>query len=419
MKHQSKNILFLTYWSYKDGLVQTAALPHIRIIKKYLHKDAKCYLLTLEQSRLKMTDNEMVDEKKKLANNGIYLKSANYYSFGFKAVFRWIFLLIQLLWICFTRKITYIHAWCPPAGTIGYILSIFTGIPLVLDSYEPHAQPMLESGTWSKNSLAFRLLFKFEKLQSKRAIAVVACVDKMRNYAFEKYGIQLKKFYVKHACVDFKKFSISNIKNHILIKELGLQDKIVCVYAGKFGGSYLTQEFFDFFKVAFDYWGNKFMLLLLTNHCKNELNEWIEKSAFPFENIIIKFVPHREVPNYMGLGDFAITPFKPVPSKRYGSPIKTGEYWALGLPVVITQGISNDSEIIEDNKIGSIIRNFTFEGYYNSVKEIDEILINSDREELRNRIRMIAKKYRGFDVAENVYKEIYGFNEKEIDGTES
>ena len=45
------------------------------------------------------------------------------------------------------------------------------------------------------------------------------------------------------------------------------------------------------------------------------------------------------------------TPVKPVPTKRYCTPVKDGEYWALGLPVIITEGISDDSGIIRENGI--------------------------------------------------------------------
>jgi len=124
-------------------------------------------------------------------------------------------------------------------------------------------------------------------------------------------------------------------------------------------------------------------------------------------NIISKhFVMHHEVPKYMGLADFAITPFIPVPSKRYGSPLKTGEYWSLGLPVVVTRDISDDSDIIEDNGIGAII-DVNKASYEKAVKKIDEILTTTTPEERYNKINGIAKKYRSFEIADSVYTSLY------------
>ena len=54
------------------------------------------------------------------------------------------------------------------------------------------------------------------------------------------------------------------------------------------------------------------------------------------------FVPYNQITDYYQIADFAINPVKPVPSKRYCTSIKDGEYWGMGLPVVITKNISDD-----------------------------------------------------------------------------
>jgi hypothetical protein len=194
----------------------------------------------------------------------------------------------------------------------------------------------------------------------------------------------------------------------VLLDELKLQNKIVGVYAGKFGGIYLEHEVFEFFKVAENYWGDKFRALILSAHSKEEIENYALKSGVNPTIIVHKFVAHHEIPNYIGLGDFGITPVKPIPTKRYCTPIKDGEYWALGLPVVITKGISDDSDIIKKYKIGSVLEELNEKNYLKAIQEIDVLLKNNTRMELYNKIRPIAEKYRNFDIAEKVYKEIYG-----------
>jgi hypothetical protein len=109
----------------------------------------------------------------------------------------------------------------------------------------------------------------------------------------------------------------------------------------------------------------------------------------------------------MGLGDFGITPVKSVPSKKYCTPIKNGEYWALGLPVVITANISDDSEIIKENNIGSVISQLNTEGYLLSIKEINYLLQHHSINELYNKIRPIAERYRNFNIPNTIYNQIY------------
>lgn len=403
-----KNILALTYWSYKDALVQTYTLPYVRMIMRHLPQGSQIYLVTLEQAHLKMDDEESNRIKQALASEGIHLVLLGYTKFGIKAAARWQVFLVRLLALCRLKRITHIHAWCTPAGGAGYVLSKLTGRPLILDSFEPHAEAMVEAGHWGPRSLPFKILWRLERLQARRASAVIGTTQGVRNYAREKYGVELRNFYVKPAGVDLNLFCAASVKNPELLLHYGLSDKIVCAYAGKIGGTYLTREIFDFFKAASNYWGDKFRVLMLTNANAEQIRELALGSNLNPDLITAKFVPHEEVPKYIGLGDFAINPVRPVPTKRYCTSIKDGEYWAMGLPVVIPPHISDDSDIISANKIGSILRDFTAQAYTDSVREIDRLLKDHSRQELFEKIRAVAVEHRSYASADRIYNDIYG-----------
>ncbi|HYE64808.1 MAG TPA: glycosyltransferase, partial [Pyrinomonadaceae bacterium] len=403
-----KNVLALTYWSYQDALIQSYTLPYLRIMKRYLPAGSKIYLVTLEQQHLKMTREEREESGRKLAEEGIHLIAFDYSRFGLKAMIKWPVLIIRLLALCYRRRVTHLHAWCTPAGGVGYILSRLTGIPLFLDSFEPHAESMVENGTWRKGGLAFKVLFLLEKLKSRHAQAAIATTEGVRGYAKEKYGASPEKFYVKPASVDLEMFSARFIKDAALLRQFDLCGKVVCVYAGKIGGIYLEREIFDFFKAASSYWGDRFRALLLTSADEAKIRGLAVSSGLDPEIIISRFVEHKDIARYMGLGDFAINPVKPVPTKRYCTSIKDGEYWAMGLPVVIPPNISDDSDIIKENRIGSVIVDFTEQSYLNAIKEIDELLKKYSREELFDKIRSVAVKYRSISETEKIYRELYG-----------
>ncbi len=404
----AKNVLILTYWSYKDALIQTYTLPYVRMIKRHLPDRSRIYLLTLEQPRFVMSGDEARQVTEELSSEGIHLIRVNHSKFGLKAAIKWMGLTARLAALCYRKKITRIHAWCTPAGAAGYMLSTLLRIPLIIDSYEPHAEAMVENGTWSKNSAAFKILFLFEKLQSRRAQVVIAAAQGMRHYAKEKYGVSFRRFYVKPACVDLNKFSVAQAKDPILLEEYDLRDKIVCVYAGKIGGIYLEREIFDFLKAASDHWGDRFRALMLTDADPTIVRRLAANSKFDTRNIIVKFVEHKDVPRHLSLGDFAINPVKPVPTKRFCTSVKDGEYWAIGLPVAIPPDISDDSSIISENRIGSVITDFTLEAYRRSICEIDELLKQHSREELSGKIRDVAVRHRNYSRADEIYKEIYG-----------
>lgn len=403
---KGKNVLVLTYWSYADALIQTYTLPYVRILKKNLPPAAVVYLFTLEKEDLPMTEEVRLEVEGKLQKEGILWRSIRYSPFGLKALFKWFYTLMYLTFMIIRKGVDSIHCWATPAGAAGYLLSLVTGRQLVLDSYEPHAEAMTENGTWKKTSFAFRLLFWLEKKQSRRAKYVISATHGMKEYAREKYEVDLHNFYVKHACVDLDLFSEKMLRDQALLSSLELHNKTICVYAGKFGGIYLEKEVFDLIKVAADYWGESFRFLLLSNHKRQFIDDLCRRSGVDPSIVILKFVPHHEVPGYMGLADFAITPVKPVPTKRFCTPIKDGEYWALGLPIIIPNNISDDSEIIRERQIGAVLDELNEKNYRLAVQTIDGILKNP-RAETFKRIRDVAVQYRNFAIAEGIYKAIY------------
>ena len=109
----------------------------------------------------------------------------------------------------------------------------------------------------------------------------------------------------------------------------------------------------------------------------------------------------------MSLGTFGITPVKSIPTKKYCTPIKDGEYWAMGLPVVITPNISDDSDIISNFKAGVVWDYRKKEDYLKSVIDLEQILINEDRKELQKRIHRLAVNFRSFDISKAIYQKIY------------
>jgi len=402
------NILVLTFWSYKDALIQTYTLPYLKLMHKHLPPNSRIYLLNLEKPHLKITSKEKTKIDTELASYGIIRIPFDYQPFGIQAMFTWLLILVRLFFLIFQQNIQVIHSFCTPPGVAGWMLSVLTGRKLIIDSYEPHAEASVENGDWKRNSFRFKFLLFLEKLQSRRAKTVISATEGMRKYALEKYGVTFENFYVKPACVNLELFSEDNLKPKKLVEKFGFENKIVAVYAGKFGGIYLDKEVFDFLKVASDYWQDQFRVLILTNHKPHEINKFCQESQLDESLVQTAFVPHSEVPNYMGLADFALTPVKPIPTKRYCTPIKNGEYWALGLPIVSTANISDDSEIIEQEKIGAIIQEFHSMDYLRVVKEIDVILKKYNSKERYQRIRSIAEQYRSFNIADKIYQKVYG-----------
>lgn len=387
----------LTYWGLEDALVQAYTLPYLRIIRKLLPKGSSIHLVTLERSGRRPG---------RLLEEDIYHYSFPLHPFGLRAMMATIGTLSRLKKIVRDKKITTIHTWCTPAGGLGWRLSRKTGLPLVLDSFEPHAEAMVETGAWKFDSLAYKILFYLEKKQVHHAKWRIGVVEAMKTYAKEKYGYSGGNFLVKPACIDLERFTPAARKNPGLMKALGLEGKIVCVYAGKFGGLYLREEAFTFFRKGFDHWDDHFRVLLLTSTPQEEIDALCRDAGIDPARVIRKFVPHGEMPAYLGLGDFAFSAFRPVPSRRCCTPIKDGEYWAMGLPVVIPNGISDDSKLIHETKAGVVLYSLSDQALAEAVNKMDNML-QADKAGIEEKARSLAVKHRNFKIAEDIYRKIY------------
>jgi glycosyltransferase involved in cell wall biosynthesis len=409
MKEKVRNILVLTNWNYSDALIQSHTLPYLKIIHD-LTPSAGILLVTQEKDKSYIKGSERAKIDQALTNYGIQFKPQRYYRFGFLKLINSLFQFFQLWWLIVSKKITHIHCFCTPAGGFGYFLSILSGKSLILDSYEPHAEAMVENGTWSKQSLAFKILWWLERKQSLRANYRIGIATGMLDYARNKWGVAIQQVGLKPCCVDLNKFQFDEDFHGTFRKKQSWSNSIVCVYAGKFGGIYLEQEVFDLFSTAYRFWGGRFRVLLLTGLARTDVESYCKRSNVPIEIFYVTRVPFEEMSKYLSVADFGITPVKPVPSKRYCSPIKDGEYWALGLPVVITDNISDDSRIIRQHNAGAVIEKLENDSYLDVITKIDSLLAEP-KDHLRKRIRRLAEQYRNYNIAVREYTNIYGSGE--------
>lgn len=400
------NILVLTQWSFKDALIQTYTLPYVEILRETIPPDRKIIVVTAEQEKKALSEDELAEVNKQWEKRNMELIAQPYRRYGWKKIIAGIGQIANLYKVIKKNKIAAIHPFCTPAGSIGYLLARLSGAALVIDSYEPHATAMVETGAWKKSSSSFKILFTLEKRLTKRAAHIIATTTGMKQYALDNYGIRLENFYVKPACISFRDF-YPREKDKELMDKFNLHGKIVCVYAGKLGGTYLKEEVFDFVKACYDHWKEAFRFLMLTEESDATINAQMERAGVPLNILVKEYVEHREIPRYLSLGDFGINPQVPVPSKRFGSPIKNGEYWAMGLPVVISPNISDDSDIIIQNKIGIVINLQQTENMAEAVRQMDLLLQTCDRKTLQEKIFGVAKQYRSFDIPRRIYPAIY------------
>ena len=108
-------------------------------------------------------------------------------------------------------------------------------------------------------------------------------------------------------------------------------------------------------------------------------NDW-QLEAIRYEDIPKRLAEHHVGIHFLQKGI----------SEHTGSPTKIGEYWAVGLPVVITSNMSDNDEIIQEENVGVVIKSHTDKSYLDGFEKLQQLLADS---QLSLRCRQTAENH--------------------------
>lgn len=393
------NILFISYWSINEGLTSATVFPHIEILSSFPNIK-KIFLVTIERKKDYLFNNLPQDEKV----NHIPLISQRKMPKIISKMYDFIEFPDILRKICINQEIDIIIARGTPAGALALKVSKKTKIPFFVESFEPHSAYMHESGTWKWFDPRYVFQKKWENQQIWEAKGLMPVAENYRKYLIAN-GVDPGKIDVMPCCVPLQEFAFNPESRNKIRNKLKCENKFVGVYTGKFGGIYMREEAFDIFKAAFDFFGERFFLFILSPDDPDWIKTILAKNEINTENVFFSSVPHKEVSAFLSAADFAFSLQSPKPSNLYLSPIKNAEYWAAGLPILITRGVGDDHEIILKEKAGAFIFGHNNrELLFKALGEIEKLVYE---EGVRNRLYLISKKYRNFALVEKVYRKVF------------
>ncbi len=401
------NFLIISPWSYNDALTVSYVLPYLRLINQEAElafgKHCSIYVVTWEM----VQSNSLVPsiEVKHHLSTPFYHVPLFFPRKIISNPLSFVGTILLLLRIFLFRHIDFIQSWCTTGAFWGFFLSKIFGIPLILDSFEPHADPMVECGIWKRSGFKYRFLKYIETKAARRAIACLPVTKYMYNYTKLTYGLDITiPSAVKPACVQDSYFPSQDT----LSLPGSSSNSLNAIYIGKFGGLYLDIDFFRILKCGFELWPDNFNVQILSCQPLPQIDKIAQKVNFDLNRISIQCVPHQEIPSFLQASDFAILPLKSVPSRLCCTPVKTGEYWSHGLPILATRGISTDSEVIKKYNIGVVLPDLSDFSIKDSLIKMKQLVLDArGSTDLSQKIQKVAHNYRGFHIASASYKSIY------------
>lgn len=392
-------ILYLGYWGANEGLSQATINPHLKILAEINTIDELHYI-SIERSQ-QITTYE-IPENAKIMHHPYRSKSKIRILAKFLDLWRVTRKSVKLIK---RKQVDLVICRSAMAGSIGYLIHRATGIRYLVESFEPHADYMQELGVWSKYGLSYLIQHRLEQFQKSTASHLMTASANYMEHLSRNENIRQDMISIMPCAVDSKQFKFNISDRTRVRKALGIEhDAIVGVYVGKFGDIYWDKEAFEVFKVAFSYFKN-FFLIILTQHDEQFLNGRFAEFEIPVDRTWHASVFHKEVPAYLSASDFAISTIRPTPYRKFCSPIKNGEYWANGLPILSPDGIGDDSEIIKTEQ-GGVILDYPFKNSSQAYQDLSKFLNPSNPRPFGTQISSLAQKYRSFLHHRKLYKNV-------------
>lgn len=393
-----RTVLFIGYWGVDDALTTSTILPGVRTLLAD-PRVARVVLATIERKPFTAAAVQGIPG---LEHRPIIVPKLRPAALmQLVALRRQVATLKQLVR---TEQAALVFARTSFAGGLAHFATRGTGVPYVVESFEPHADYMRDCGVWSPGGPFYRVGHWMDLLPLRTAAFLLPVAH---NYERElvRRGYPAERIRVVPCPVDEQRFAFDPAARARVRAGLELGDGPVAIYAGKFGGLYHREHAFAAFAQAYRHFQGGLRLLILTPEPEAAVEEGLRQAGLPLEHARVRFVAHDDVPAHLSAADMAFATYRHTPSSAFLSPIKNGEYWANGLPVLLTRGVADDSAIIEREPDAGAV----FDPLGDDLgAALDHVRMRIAQAGQRQRTAQLAGRYRSLEITRRAYSGVLG-----------
>ncbi|MDQ2936988.1 MAG: glycosyltransferase [Acidobacteriota bacterium] len=379
--------LYICYFGMREPLVQTQVLPYLRLLAV---AGVKVHLLTFEpRIREQWSEAALANEREQLMTEGIswfclpYHKSPSVVAtlYDITAGARFVVRLAR------QKGINVLHARAHVPMAMALWAQRFVRVKVIFDIRGLMAEEYADAGIWTEHSLPFRLVKTVERLGIRRADQIIVLTSRLRDWLLTHKLKAAEQIEVIPCCVDFARFNESYAKPGGAGARSLAADRFEVVYAGSLTGLYLAEEMGRFFKAIKKRRPNAFLRILSLSP-PDQGAVALKRAGLEEKDFVIGAVPPGEVPAYLRRATLGVSFRKSSFAQIAASPTKIPEYLAVGLPVVCNAGIGDMDKLVEEERVGVVLRTFDDDAFEQAATRA---LLLAEASEVRARCRRVAR----------------------------
>ena len=406
---QSKpRVLYVVYWGAIEPLGQSLVMP---AVKKLAQLGAEITLVTFEKQSDLEWPEQIARVRAALESSRVnwiplrYHKRPKVPATAFDYLQGCVRSLVSQL----PGRPDVIHARTFVGGLIGVGLASALRSKFIYHNEGFYPDEQVDAGVWKLNSPPHRFAKFLERRLYARADAIIALSNKAKSVIENLPGVQQKKtrVLVVPSCADLSHFRWNPPEKFEPAEPVRL------VYVGSVGGRYSLKPVGRFCAAVRSEVGNMH-LRILTKSEPALAGQMLAASGLPRDAWSLDSLPYRSMPEALSHQHVGLH-FLPQGLSEYGgSPTKIGEYWAAGLPVVVTANVGDSDEIIRRERVGVIVENDSDEAFSRAALELRTLLEDRD---LPNRCRRAAENHYALDPACDRQFKLYQSLSSQDDGS--
>jgi glycosyltransferase involved in cell wall biosynthesis len=380
--------LYICYFGLREPLVQTQVLPYLRELSR---GGVSVRLLTFEpEMRRRWPARRLEEERARLRGEGIQWLCLPYHKRP--SVPATVFDILAGAWaaarLARRERLDVLHARAHVPLAMALVARLFAPARLVFDIRGLMAEEYADAGVWSERSLPYRAVKRLERAGLRRADQIVVLTRRMRDWLVAERGVGGESVTAIPCCVDFSRYGEGGAGEAEEENGVARSDEksggprpdgvrrgdgteggsFEVIYAGSATGLYMLEEMGRFFAELRAREPRAF-LRVLTNSPREEAAAALRRAGLGPEDFCVGFAPAAEVPSRLRRARLGLSFRKATFSQIAASPTKVAEYLAAGLPVVSNAGIGDTDRLLEAERVGVLVREFTRREYARAAEE--------------------------------------------------